>query len=63
MYEEQRLISLGFSLEDAFNVCRSMRRVGTLDKFMEEINNLNPYKKEKMSNGKLSVHELSTTGI
>lgn len=38
MYEEQFLVSLGCPLEDAVTLCHSMRRDGSLDRFMEEVN-------------------------
>lgn len=38
MYEEQFLVSLGCPLEDAVTLCHSMRREGSLDRFMEEVN-------------------------
>ena len=44
MYEEQLLIAKGFPLEDALTVCHSMRRVGTLDQFMEQVDGLNHHK-------------------
>jgi len=36
MYEEQRLISFGYPLEDALTLCHSLRREGLLEKFIEE---------------------------
>lgn len=36
MYEEQRLIMIGFPLDDAINICHSMRKDGSLETFVEE---------------------------
>lgn len=36
MSEEQRLISIGFPLEDALTICYSLRKEGTLRQFVEE---------------------------
>lgn len=36
MYEEQRLISIGFPISDALSVCHSLRKDGTLQSFVEE---------------------------
>lgn len=33
--EEQRLISIGYPLEEAFGICRSLRREGGLREFVE----------------------------
>lgn len=35
MYEEQRLVSIGFPLEDAVSVCHTLRKDGTLDEFVK----------------------------
>lgn len=35
MYEEQRLVSIGFPLEDAVSVCHALRKDGNLDEFVE----------------------------
>lgn len=37
MYEELRLHSLGFPLEDALTLCDSLRKEGTLKQFVEEL--------------------------
>lgn len=36
MYEEQRLIKIGFPLDDVINICHSMRKDGSLETFVEE---------------------------
>lgn len=48
MYEEQRLMAMGFPISDAVTLCHSMRREGALDSFMREqekkiTNNCNIY--------------------
>lgn len=35
MYEEHRLMALGFPLEDAISLCYSLRKEGTLHEFIE----------------------------
>lgn len=35
IYEEQRLISLGWPLEDAVTLCNSLRKEGVLQAFVE----------------------------
>ena len=37
MYEEMRLHSLGFPLEDALTLCDSLRKEGTLKEFVERL--------------------------
>ena len=37
MYEEMRLHSLGFPLEDALTLCDSLRKEGRLKQFVEEL--------------------------
>ena len=37
MYEEMRLRSLGFPLEDALTLCDSLRKEGTLKQFVEKL--------------------------
>ena len=37
MYEEMRLHSLGFPLEDALTLCDSLRKEGTLKQFVEKL--------------------------
>lgn len=41
MYEEQRLMALGFPISDAVTLCHSLRREGTLESFMREQEALN----------------------
>lgn len=36
MYEEHRLISIGFPLSEAIGICHYLRKEGTLEKFVEE---------------------------
>lgn len=36
MYEEQRLMSIGFSLDEAVSLCHSLRKEGKLQEFVEE---------------------------
>ena len=37
MYEEMRLHSLGFPLEDALTLCDSLRKEGALKQFVEQL--------------------------
>ena len=37
MYDEMRLHSLGFPLEDALTLCDSLRKEGILKQFVEEL--------------------------
>lgn len=37
MYEEMRLHSLGYLLEDALTLCNSLRKEGTLKQFVEKL--------------------------
>lgn len=37
MYDEMRLHSLGFPLEDALTLCDSLRKEGTLKQFVERL--------------------------
>lgn len=36
MYYEQRLISIGWPLTEAFGICRALRREGGLKEFVDE---------------------------
>lgn len=36
MYYEQRLISIGWPFDEAFGICRALRREGGLKEFVEE---------------------------
>lgn len=36
MYEEQRLISIGFPVSEALGICHAMRRDGVLEAFVRE---------------------------
>ena len=36
MYEEQRLIRIGFPLSEATAICHTMRKEGTLQQFVED---------------------------
>lgn len=36
MYEEQRLIRIGFPISEALGICHAMRKEGGLESFVEE---------------------------
>lgn len=36
MYEEQRLIRIGFPVSEALGICHAMRKEGSLESFVEE---------------------------
>lgn len=49
MYEEQRLISMGWPLEDALTLCHSLRKENELASFMKDVETV--YKKATKKDG------------
>ncbi len=37
IYEEQRLISMGWPLEDALTLCHSLKKEGMMEQFVKEL--------------------------